>query len=542
MNKLRRAFIGLTMVVLASACQANQVGSSSQALVDQGTTSSTTTPGPNSSCFNPGLAPYNAIPDDGLSDRVAMQAAANDASAWSVANNGAQAVVCLGAGRWNCERAPIGTFNRFACVSVHAGNVLFTGVGEATKVALDGDQKQQDMVMISHDPGSSGGIQDLMVTSALAFNTSEQIHMVGTTGVCGGAGCVPIRNLTYRRIVFDHPRATDGNRKGDCMRLIGNAPPTAEVPATETTPLKPATPGTGIYGVIVEDNQFRNCARSGIQNQRGNHHVVIRRNEFWVDQPIHGEATGGTQEGENDDIEVTQNAFHPLDYAGADTFTSDVDVALSGTGSAYTGIHVHHNKLSRGVYLYRTGRSEIDHETIDLNARSSYGVIEIGNICDGVNIHDLSVTRRGVSGPAIRLTPHSGAICINATLSNNVIFQNTTGHSIYTEAVAGLRVIGNTVTYGVPAPKFSAIYARSTAGPISGMAINGNTVVGPVTYAVSLSAAPFPFGDGNELSGNTGDGTIACGGAGGFAPIMSSGNAVGSMACPTVVFTTPPTP
>ncbi len=502
---------------------------------------------PNGSCFNPGAPPYNGVPGDGLSDRVALQAAADDASAWSVAHGNTRVNVCLGAGIWNCERAPVTAYNRFSCVAVHAGFVVFTGVGDATNVTITGDQHQADILMVSFDPGLlGGGAEDIQVSSVGTLNTSEQTHLFGTSGTCDqrvAGSCVPIRNLAFRRVTCDHPRSTDGSRKGDCGRFLGNTPPTAEIPATDTTPAVPATPGTGIYGLVIEDSKFKHCARSGIQNQRGNHDVVIRRNEFWCDQPIHGEATGGSQEDENTNIEVTENLFHGAELDGT-AFSSDVDVALSGTGFPYKGIHIHHNIGSRGIYLYRTAGAEVDHETLVLAPRSGYGIIEVSNKCDGLKLHDLNITRNGFAGPLIRLTPHSDNVCSNVDVRDNTLIQNTLFYPFYTEAASNVMLENNTIAWGVSAPKFSSVYVRSTTAPVTGFVVRSNHMTGATSYGVTFSAAPQSFGDGNEVSGNTvADVTAAglvCGGPGGFSPVTYFGNTFNMpAACPGVLLTAP---
>jgi len=521
MNKL---IIGL---FLLSCSSPNPPSTAQRALVEAAVLVS-----PNGACFDPGAPPYNAVPDDNRSDRIALQAAANDAAAWSVAHESAPTVVCLGAGKWNCDRAPVSSYNRFSCVSVHSGNVVFAGVGEATKIALEGDQHQGDIIMMSHDPGASGGYRDLMVVSDNAYNTSEQTHLLGTTGVCDKGNCVPIRNISFKRIICDHPVAIDGNRKGDCIRLLGNAPPTD------------VTPGTGIYGVIIEDSEFRRCARSGIQPQRGVHNLIIRRNKFWCDQPIHGEATGGTQAGENDAADIYENTFNSFGYNGnGEVFSSDVDIALSGTAFPYTGIHIHNNRLGRGIYLYRTANAVIDHEQITMSPRTGYGVIEISNVCDGLSISNVNVTRNGFAGPVLRMTPHSGAVCKNVRITDSTWNQNTLDHIVYSESVSGVLFENNVLTWTKPAPKFAGFYARSTVVPITDVVLRGNQFIGAGSFGAMFSAAPYAFGAGIEVSGNivvdtTADGVV-CNGAGGFAPIMSFGNTFGSVACPGVVFIQP---
>jgi hypothetical protein len=75
-----------------------------------------------------------AVPDDGISDRAAIQAMIDAATA---APDGG--TVTLGAGRWTLDRAPVGSYNRFAALSTHGHNLTLRGVGPETVLELIGD-------------------------------------------------------------------------------------------------------------------------------------------------------------------------------------------------------------------------------------------------------------------------------------------------------------------------------------------------------------------------------------------------------------------
>src|SRR5438067_2928902 len=66
-------------------------------------------------CYDP--AQYGAIPDDGLDDRPAAQKAIDAAAA---AGGGR---VCFGAGHWTLTRAPAGSYNPYAALSIHAPDI-----------------------------------------------------------------------------------------------------------------------------------------------------------------------------------------------------------------------------------------------------------------------------------------------------------------------------------------------------------------------------------------------------------------------------------
>src|SRR6266536_1865763 len=81
-------------------------------------------------CFDP--AAFGAVPDDGVDDRVPIQAAIDAAT---TAGGG---TVCLGSGRWRVSRAPVGSYDRFAALSTHGARLTFSGTGPGTVLELVG--------------------------------------------------------------------------------------------------------------------------------------------------------------------------------------------------------------------------------------------------------------------------------------------------------------------------------------------------------------------------------------------------------------------
>jgi len=475
--------------------------------------SSTTSQAIGTGCFDP--AAYGAIPSDGISDRPALQAAADAA----MAAGGAQ-TVCLGPGIWDCSKAPLGSYNRAACVSVHSGTITFAGAGTAfTTMRLAGDQGNADIVMVSHDPGSAGGVQDMTFETSDATNTSEQTHAMGTTGLCSPGNCKPIGPLLYQRLVIHHPRPADGRRKGDGIRLLGDSPAVA------------------IHGVVIANVAFTSCARSCIQPQRGVHGLVIRDSEFWAQQPIHGESSGGSVPLEDEDADIYSNTFHTTELDGA-PLPTDYDIALSGPpGSGpYDRIRIHSNVGSRGYYLYRTSNLEIYDTFISVNMHTPGGVIEVGNRCDSTSIHGVTLQRSGVAGPLIRLTTRDASACSNARVADSVLVQNTQGHGIHAESVDGLQVERVTMVWGVPAPDHAGVWHRATTVRINSMTVHDSWMAGPVGTAVTLSSTPGGIGIAHVIDNRA---------RGNVAGLRCLGNAVtsveytlnqlGSVSCPYVL-------
>src|SRR5215831_1098102 len=122
-------------------------------------------------CYDP--AQYGAIPNDGLDDRPAAQKAIDAAAA---AGGGR---VCFGAGHWTLTRAPVGSYNRFAALSIHTPNMEIQGAGPGTVLEVVGNQGAGTLWVIAVDPGARNiAIRDLTIDTAHTVNTVEQFHAI----------------------------------------------------------------------------------------------------------------------------------------------------------------------------------------------------------------------------------------------------------------------------------------------------------------------------------------------------------------------------
>ena len=102
---------------------------------------------------------------------------------------------------------------------------------------------------------------------------------------------MPVEDISIERVRFVHPTAPPGQRKGDCIRLLGN------------------TVATQVRYVRIIGVTFATCARSGIGVQRNVNSLKVIGNHFlpnrW-DQAFDGEATGG---GFDARLELIGNTF-----------------------------------------------------------------------------------------------------------------------------------------------------------------------------------------------------------------------------------------
>ena len=413
-------------------------------------------------CFDP--AAFGAVPDDGVDDRVAIQGAIDAAT---TAGGG---TVCVGSGRWRVSRAPVGSYDRFAALSTHGAHVTFSGTGPGTVLELVGDQQAGAVAVISLDPGANDvNVQRLTIDTSAATNTDEQTHAIAIgSGVCtvaNGTCSLPVTDVTVRDVVFKHP-STPGVRKGDCIRLLGG------------------TPATAVKRVTIAGGSFISCARSGIGVQRNVFSLAVLGNHFGEqigDTAFDGEATGGDWD---DGLRLEGNSF------------ADSTVTFSASLTSYRNATITGNTFSgKGLSLYRTQDVVVADNTFDVTAVSGAGVIDSQNVATGDKISGNIIRRHGVSGPAIRVTPHSGGIPAQVTITGNTIAADGDADGIYADSVHEIAVRDNDITFTESAPNGSGIALQGISGPIEDATITGNTVAGTNPYfaAVRLDSRPEPF-------------------------------------------------
>jgi hypothetical protein len=424
----------------------------------------TAIPGPRG-CFDP--ADYGAVPDDGLDDRVAAQRAIDDAAV-----NGGD--VCFGPGTWDLTRSPPGTYNRIAALSWHAPRINLRGAGvHATTLKVSGDQGRAAMFVVSLDPGASGSsISDFTIDTAAMINTDEQTHAIAIgTGVCtttNGTCSMPVADTTVQRVRFNHP-VRAGERKGDCVALLGNL---------VTTPT---------INTKLLDLDFRACARSGIASQRGVQGLIVSRCYFDGDNigatMFDGEATGG---GRDKGLVISENIFVRTVPDG-DTY------ALTMTSQSHYSI-AHNVFLGRGLLAYRTTDGVIEGNVIDaVDAVAETGVLELGNQAERITIANNTIRRRGLGGSVIKVQPHSGGLPSGIAITANAVLNDTDGAGIFLHSPVDATVSGNQLI-GNGGVNSMAIYVAAISRQVENLSISGNTIRGTAFAGVRLSGtATFGF-------------------------------------------------
>lgn len=407
--------------------------------------------------------------------------------------------VSLPAGRFVVSRAPIGSYNRFAALTIRGQYVTLRGVGPETVIAIEGDQGASTTIAVDILPGAEHiRIADLTIDLSGTTNTAEQTHAIATSGTCDGDSCKPIRDVLIERVTFRHPRNTE-TRKGDCIRLLGNSE------------------ATRLYGVRIVNNDFAECARSAVTIQRGAYDLIVSGNTLSATKTcIDGEATGGPT-----DIDAH------LTISG-NVFRQGCEPALSLT--SYQGATITGNTIAGAVTLYRSRQVAMVGNVIEHAATSAAGTIDVANVCDGLSLTGNTVTRTGVAGPVVKLEPHSGGVCSGVVVAANTLTQTTAFHAFYAESVSDLAVTGNRVRFVGTGEKMSGIYERAVVAvaPVTAVNIQGNVITGGATYGVTLQGHPAQFGQGVSVTGNTAVGPmfgLYCKDSGYTAPIVAYGNA-----------------
>lgn len=366
------------------------------------------------------------------------------------------------------SRAPAGSYNRYAGLTIHAPWIELSGGGPGTVIEVVGDQGAATIYVISIDPGAHHvSLRDFVIDTSAMTNTAEQTHAI-EIGSSTGTG--PVEDVRLERVIFNHPPLT-GFRKGDCLRMAGNPEPNL------------------VRRVIVIGSTFTSCARSGIAIQRGVHDLVIIGNQFTQasDQDIDSEPSAA---GGNSGLTIVGNIFRD----NVDVAQGDWAVTIGGYDEPMNAVTLSNNVFEgRGINLSRSANTVISGNTFNVTMESAYGVINFGNRAETIAVTGNALRRRGVDGPMIRMVHASGYWAQNVTISNNEMIQETLGTGIYAESAVKMSVADNGLEWTRPAPNAYGVYLRSTIVEAEATMISGNRMVGSAKYGIYLGASPYAF-------------------------------------------------
>lgn len=451
-------------------------------------------------CLDP--VAFGALPNDGISDRVAIQQAIDAAP-----SNGC---VRLAPGRWRLDRAPYGSSNQWAGLSIRNKGLTLYGAGAVLESY--GDMQLGTMYVVSVDPSAERITLDgLTIDTTGMYNTHEQTHALTIgSGECSSAlgTCNPIRDVRIERFTCLHPYGVQGQRKGDCIRLLGN------------------NTATKVENVTIQGFTCRSAARSCIGIQRGVYTLRILDSFFAsddVDQAIDGEATGAGDAAYDYDVTIRGNAF-------ADGSNTQGDWAVTLTN--VRGAIVEDNTfLRRGIKLYRVEDVVVRNNRIDATMTSGAGVIESANTCDRCRIEDNTIKRHGIAGYGIYMAPQSGAYPTGVRVLRNTLVLDGNSVGVYANSPSKLTVEGNDISWTGPAPSGIGIFVGAISRHVFGAQIRNNRIEGEsIQAAVRVIAYPDMGWFDTLVTGNTTQATTGAAllcqtvGNGGFGFFLTGAN------------------
>lgn len=387
---------------------------------------------------------FGAIPDDGLDDRAALQAALNSGC------------VQLETGRYDVVTPPTPRTRQVLTTSP-SGDLIY-GVGRATLIAFTGATNSYDWRGIQLSDGTR--IHDLSLTNLdmVATTPNDQVPIMRLDGTGGTAG-----------IEIDHIWIENPTLGGDCIQFVC---------------YDVVTPSDRrCWEIAVHDARFGNCSRSGIALHSGVHRYSIRDNVFadsW-DQDIDGEGQGIS------DGEIADNAFLRGPHA-----QSTIAVAPQN----WKQLRMDHNRLDgRSLDAYGCEGCEFDHNTIIHTGAAAPALYARKNFLN-VDIHHETY-ENSAAAAVIKIeqagTVHPGAVRVR----DSRIIQHYPTTAFASIGTVGLDLDHVEITYDGPTPRIAMDVQPSsgTSGvQTTGISVRHSTFVGPFQAILHLNGGGYGVG------------------------------------------------
>ena len=421
-----------------------------------------------------------AIPDDGLDDREAIQLRLD-----------VQRCALLGPGVYDVS-ADLGAGQDHVAALHLRGGMKLSGQGPATVLHFYGTATGAwDGVQIS---GSTNTLSELTLDSADLVSNDEQTHMVE---VVGNSHLGATDSTTITGNAFNHPGVT-GVRKGDCVRLLGS-------------------PDYQVKRTLIAENQFTVCRRSAIEVQRQVVDYAILTNAFTetTDQMIDGEQSG--------------QAFGGRGIIAGNTFTAtsgNYAIAMSATELAE--LVIADNVISgQGVFCYNCRGFTFTGNVVTARPDSAVAALTVVRSSGRTVIAGNVITRAGtVAGAVVSIAPlneqYPGATVING----NHLKQETGAFGLNVLSVRGFAFTGNILELadGLVAPHGLRISRNTTTDPMNdGVVITGNQLLGPWQIGVTLQSTLRATLGHNAMDATPGAKGLSCN-TSVTGPVVSSGN------------------
>lgn len=451
------------------------------------------------SCSVPG-----AIPDDGLDDRAAIQAALT-ANGCAELGPGVYDVVVQSPRVYGGATG----LDRYDMLKLAGGRTL-RGAGPATTIRFSGDAGGSDVRGIGMT-GNENLVEDVRLETTGWTGTNEQTHAIHVTGAA--------LRQQVARVWFHHP-SLGASAGGDCIKVVGYDP--APQPDGSTSADKRVS-------LIATGNVFGACDRSAIAIHSGVSEAVIASNLFLAtgDQDIDLEGGGGAI----DAISITGNVFRrSLNNGIAVALGADLTRKATVSGNVFAGGRFH---------AYNVEELTLSANAFELPGRAVELIKMSKQVAISGNTFDVS------QGPndfaVITAAHHNTGMPGSIAIANNVFrVSSNLGAIVSLVSATDATVIGNSITWtpaSTPSSSTTALLIYGIVQPTESILVANNLFRGPWSRALQTTNSYEATHGGGIRAVTFGGNVLRGAGAGvyctqpGPGPYVSYGNSGPAHAC-----------
>ncbi|WP_394827916.1 hypothetical protein [Pendulispora albinea] len=466
-----------------------------------------------STCVDP--RDHGAVPNDGLDDRAALQAAIDLAKV-------SGRPVCLAPGRFDIQMNPgAGNQNIESLRIWNTDGFTMVGAGSRSVLAFKGSgispgtTVPRDWWLLGLRGARNTHLGHFEIDGAARFDTDEQTHAIQLThlpaGFDGNPSPISTRGTTLEHVDFFDPhlprpagsvpcgeapagqmcqRPNHGGTPILCAQIPGYSRcSVTNGPAASTWTLlgffgggdcvrlaAEETLGVRVADTTVEGSRAT-CDRSFVALQRGvdGYRVVNNTVDAVDDTAVDEEPTG---EGTARRAYIVGNTFHRGGGRKA-----GILLTMSGNTEDSTENVISGNLLDGSISAYNTSNTIFAFNTITI-AEDNTTNIQLIKRGSGNRIFGNTLVREATAaaGNAILVRLHNSGFPSDVIISDNVIRMRSDGNAIQAEPAVGLVVDGNIIEGSGPtADTFSAFVTRGSESVGTGsqrITFTGNQVRG----------------------------------------------------------------
>jgi hypothetical protein len=362
---------------------------------------------------------------------------------------------CLPAGTFNVDMAPYGATGR-RHDSMLTGATLCGSGQAATTIRFRGDAHALYWAGITLTSNST--LANLRLNSECVTNTIEQSHLARVWSATD--------HVVIHDVVLQHPKRTDGTTAGDCINVVGAAPP-------YTGTVQPN------HDLQIANVTFDGCARGGIQIARGLDGLKILDSSF----AGCGFDIGSEASGFRDSTGAVTRTLSNVEV-GRCTFTSTYTSGYALEMEWWQTASIHHNTSDRRP-LFSIGSDDLafsnNHFTSQVTA-----IVPVLDIEDeGHRITSTNdVFTQTVATDVVRITPHDKnfqADLGDVMVTGSTLTQSAAADFITLVGVTGFSLTNATLVYTGPNTRTPvSIVAKTSSAqpPVTAVPTTGVTQVG----------------------------------------------------------------